>query len=216
MPSELSTSQSAFQTTHWSVILTARQRDDTTSGREALAKLCSDYWYPLYAFIRRQGASPHEAEDLTQEFFHRFLERDALRNVTPGAGKFRSFLLTCLKHFLINEREKAQAQRRGGGQAAIPLDVSNAETYYQIQPADPVTPEVLFDRQWAFTVLEQTFRHLKQEYADRKQDEMFQVLRGFLPGGGGGPSRSEIASQKGVSAGALDVAVHRLRLWVAN
>ena len=108
-----------FHTTHWTLVLTARERDGTV-GQEALASLCSTYWYPLYAFIRRQGSSPHEAEDLTQEFFFRFLERHALESVQPAPGKFRSFLLACLKNFLANQRERAHAQRRGGGQSLVP------------------------------------------------------------------------------------------------
>src|ERR1700688_2176276 len=116
-----------FHTTHWTVIMTARQQEDGNAAREALASLCSTYWYPLYAFVRRQGSSPHEAEDLTQEFFLRFLERHGLVNVQPAAGKFRSFLLACLKHFLANERERARAQRRGGGQPLIPLEGDDAE-----------------------------------------------------------------------------------------
>src|SRR6266571_6005243 len=139
----LPTSAMGFHTTHWTVVLAARDKDGT-AAQEALANLCSTYWYPLYAFIRRQGSNPHEAEDLTQEFFFRFLERHALGSVQPAAGKFRSFLLACLKNFLANERERAQAQRRGGGQLLVPLDSADAETRYSSEPADPRTPEVLF------------------------------------------------------------------------
>src|SRR3954466_11244981 len=109
------------------MVLAAQEKDGTVA-REALANLCSAYWYPLYAFVRRQGSTPHEAEDLTQEFFFRFLERNALGNVERATGKFRSFLLACLKNFLINERDRAQAQRRGGGQAVFSLDCDEAET----------------------------------------------------------------------------------------
>src|SRR6266542_4402882 len=144
-----------FKTTHWTVILTAREKDGI-AAREALARLCSTYWYPLYAFIRRQGSTPHEAEDLTQEFFFRFLERHSLGSVQPAAGKFRSFLLACLKNFLANERERAHAQRRGGGQPVISLDSGAAETRYAMEPADDRTPEAVFERRWAFAVLERT------------------------------------------------------------
>src|SRR5438105_15842248 len=140
---ELPNREMAFHTTHWSVVLAAREKDDGARARQALATLCSTYWYPLYAFIRRQGNAPHEAEDLTQEFFYNFLERDSLRNVAPAGGKFRSFLLTCLKHFLINEKVKAKAQRRGGGHVLISLEADLAETQYSLEPADNVTPEVL-------------------------------------------------------------------------
>src|SRR5262249_43762356 len=124
-----------FETTHWTVVLTARDGDGV-SGREALASLCATYWYPLYAFVRRQGSSPHEAEDLTQEFFFRFLERHSLESVRPSAGKFRSFLLVCLKNFLANERDAARAQRRGGGRPSLPLETGDAETRYSLEPAD--------------------------------------------------------------------------------
>ena len=122
------------------MVLTAREKDGA-AAQEALASLCSTYWYPLYAFIRRQGSSPHEAEDLTQEFFYRFLERHALGSVQPAAGKFRSFLLACLKNFLANERERAHAQRRGSGRALVSLDSTEEETRYSLEPADQRTPE---------------------------------------------------------------------------
>lgn len=208
---ELTKRDVAFHTTHWSVVLAARDKDDTTIARDALATLCSTYWYPLYAFIRRQGSSPHEAEDLTQEFFCNFLQRNSLRNVAPAGGKFRSYLLTCLKNFLINEREKAHAQRRGGGQTIIPLEVDTAETRYFLQPVEKITPEILFERQWAATVLEQTLQQVGQEYARRNQQEIFEALKGFLPGSQNSPSRAEVAAQRGMSASALDVAIHRLR-----
>jgi RNA polymerase sigma factor (sigma-70 family) len=203
--------QGAFHTTHWSIVLAAREQDDGTRARDALASLCSTYWPPLYAFVRRQGFGPHEAEDLTQEFFYRFLERNSLRNVSPEGGKFRSFLLTCLKHFLANERERAHAQRRGGGHAPIPLQGDSAETQYLLEPADKVTPEVLFERRWAFTVLEETLRRLKVDYSLRKQQTLFDELQTFLPGGQGRKSRPEIAAHLGMSPAAVDVAVHRLR-----
>src|SRR5881628_3219910 len=124
---DLPTEWMGFHTTHWTVVLTARSQDGV-GAHEALASLCSTYWYPLYAFVRRQGSNPHDAEDLTQEFFCRFLERHALSNVQPAGGRFRSFLLVCLKNFLSNERERAQSQRRGGGKPVISLDGAEAET----------------------------------------------------------------------------------------
>jgi RNA polymerase sigma-70 factor (ECF subfamily) len=192
-------------------VLAAREKDDRTTAREALSSLCSAYWYPLYAFIRRQGVTPTEAEDLTQAFFHQFLERESLRNVHPAAGKFRSFLLTCLKHFLINEREKAHAQRRGGGCMVLSLDARAAETQYLLEPADNVTPEVLFERRWAFAVLNQALKRLGEDYSRRDQGELFDSLKGFLPGGDEEPERSAVAVQHGMTANALDVAIHRLR-----
>jgi len=199
-----------FHTTHWTVVLTARAGEGE-AGREALASLCATYWYPLYAFIRRQGASPHEAEDLTQEFFLRFLERNSLGSVQPAAGKFRSFLLVCLKNFLANERERACAQRRGGGRRPVPLDGGDAETRYSLEPADHRTPDAEFERRWAFATVERTLVDLRRDYAGGGKGALFEDLQGFLPCGQGSVSRAELATKRGVSVGAIDVAVHRLR-----
>ena len=199
-----------FHTTRWTVVLEARG-EKGKAGEEALASLCSTYWYPLYAFIRRQGSTPHEAEDLTQEFFRHFLQGTPLTNVHPGLGKFRSFLLVCLKNFLANERERARAQRRGGGQPMVSLDGADAESRYALEPADQLTPEKIFERRWAFAVLEQTMAELRQEFSTPEQRQTFEDLQGFLPGGHGALSRKELATKRAVSVGAIDVAVHRLR-----
>jgi DNA-directed RNA polymerase specialized sigma24 family protein len=199
-----------FHTTHWTVILEARDQDGATAGT-ALESLCATYWYPMYAFVRRQGASPHEAEDLTQEFFRQFLERKGLASVQPAAGKFRSFLLVCLKNFLANQRERAQAQRRGGGRPVLTIDTHEAETRYCLEPADPLTPEKIFERRWAFAVIERTIQALRREYAGEEKRALFEQLQGFLPGGQGVTSRGELAARRGVSIGAIDVAIHRLR-----
>jgi DNA-directed RNA polymerase specialized sigma24 family protein len=199
-----------FHTTHWTMVLAA-SAGDGTEMREALSSLCATYWYPLYAFIRRQGSTPHEAEDLTQEFFRQFLERNALASVRPMAGKFRSFLLACLKNFLANERERAQAKRRGGGCVLLPLDIGQAESRYLLEPSDRLTPEAIFERRWAFAVLERTMTQLRQEYSTAQKGQQFEELQGFLPGGQPGSSRSELAAKRGVSVGAIDVAIHRLR-----
>src|SRR6266581_1756946 len=205
-----STGDGWFKTTHWTVVLSAREKDGI-AAREALASLCSTYWYPLYAFIRRRGSSPHEAEDLTQEFFFRFLERHSLESVQPAAGKFRSFLLICLKNFLANERERSQAQRRGGGHSVISLDSAEAETRYSVEPVDKLTPEAVFERRWAFAVLERTMADLRREHSTTDKRQQFEDLQGFLPSGQGNVSRAELAAKRGVSVGAIDVAVHRLR-----
>src|SRR6266516_1989036 len=199
-----------FHTTHWTIVLAAREKDGRVA-REALASLCSTYWYPLYAFIRRQGSSPHEAEDLTQGFFFHFLERHALGHVQPAAGKFRSFLLACLKNFLANERERAHAQRRGGGQSLVPLSGSDAETRYALEPAEERAPEALFERRWALAVIERAMTELRHEFVTAGKSELFEALQGFLPGGHGDASRTDLAAKRGVSVGAIDVAVHRLR-----
>jgi RNA polymerase sigma-70 factor (ECF subfamily) len=204
------TNAGAFDTTHWTVVLAARDKDGTVA-REALASLCSSYWYPLYAFVRRQGSSPHEAEDLTQEFFYRFLERHSLENVQPAAGKFRSYLLVCLKHFMANERRRKQAQRRGAGVQVVPLDSGVADTWYLAEPSHAITPEVLFERRWAFAVLNLAMEELRREYVQRGKAELFEQFRGFLPGDAPSAPRAELAARHGLSPGAVDVAVHRFR-----
>jgi len=190
--------------------MAAREKEGT-AARQALAGLCSAYWYPLYAFVRARGFNPQDAEDLTQEFFYRFLEKDSLAKVTPVGGKFRSFLLVCLKRFLVNEWERARAQRRGGGRLPIPLEGGEGETRYALEPQDRLTPELLFEKGWAFTVLDHTMKTREREYASKGKSEVFAQMKGFLPGGEGGASRAELAGERGVSAGSLDVAVHRLR-----
>jgi len=207
---DLPTSAMGFHTTHWTVILTARD-ENATIGQDALASLCSTYWYPLYAFIRRQGSNPHEAQDFTQEFFRQFLERNALAYVRPTAGKFRSFLLACLKNFLAKQRERAGAQRRGGGCVVLPLDTGDAETRYLLEPADRLTPDAIFERRWAFALLERAMSELRRKHSSDDKRQQFEELQGFLPGGQGGCSRTELAAKRGVSVGAIDVAIHRLR-----
>jgi len=199
-----------FQTTHWSVVLAAGA-SGATGRDEALASLCETYWHPLYAFIRRQGSSPHEAEDLTQGFFCRFLERNAVTSVRPAAGKFRSFLLACLKNFLANERERAHAQRRGGGRVPLPLHSDDAESRYVQEPVDHLTPDAIFERRWACAVLERTMSELRREYSNGKKQQQLEELEGFLPGERASGSRAELAARRGVSMGAIDVAIHRLR-----
>ena len=200
-----------FRTTQWTVVLTAACSETGTDARDALGRLCSAYWYPLYGFCRRQGHPPHDAEDLTQGFFARLLEKNGLMSVRPEHGRFRSFLLASLKNFLANERERAQAQRRGGGRPLMSLDGGEAETRYSLEPADNLTPEMAFERRWAFAVLEQTMAALRDEYEAAGKKELFEDSQGFLPCGKGGISRAELAAKRGVSLGAIDVAVHRLR-----
>jgi len=199
-----------FHTTHWTVIEAAGGGDGTKT-RDALASLCATYWYPLYTFIRRQCPSPHEAEDLTQEFFRQFLERQSVQKAERSVGKFRSFLLACLKNFLINERRAATAQRRGGGVALIPLPTNDAETRYLHEPCDKLTPEAVFDRRWGFAVLERTMADLRREYTIGGKSSLFEDLQGFLPSGQGTLSREEVAARRGATVGAIDVAIHRLR-----
>jgi len=200
-----------FQTTHWTVVLTAAAGDDGTAARDALARLCSAYWYPLYAFCRRQGRPPPDAEDLTQEFFARLLAKHGLASVRPEHGRFRSFLLASLKNFLANEREREQAQRRGGGRPLISLDAAEAEARYSLEPPDSQTPEMVFERRWAFAVLERSMDALRRECAKEGKSALFEQLKGFLPGGHASGSRADLAAKRGVTVGAIDVAIHRLR-----
>jgi RNA polymerase sigma-70 factor (ECF subfamily) len=172
----------AFHTTHWSAILAARDRN-SSQAQEALGELCRTYWYPLYAYIRRRGNGPTEAEDLTQAFFERFLEKDFIGDLTPGLGRFRSFLLTALKHFLANEWDRMQSQKRGGGKPLLTLDEDQAESRYRLEAVDHMTPEILFDQRWAWTVLELVFSRLRQEFVVGEKAELFEHLKGFLVAG---------------------------------
>ena len=191
------------------MVMTAREAAGGAS--DAVAALYSRYWYPIYAYVRRTGAGSHEAEDLTQEFFHQVLQRDWLANVHPAKGKFRSFLLACVKHFLANEREKVLAAKRGGGSCVLSLHHQEAETRYSLEPADPVTPDVLFERRWVYELLEQTVQAVRSEYDRTQRLDLFEDLESFLPGGKGRISRADLARKRGLSPNALDVAIHRLR-----
>ena len=199
-----------FATTHWSVVLAAGQHG-SAAAEEALEKLCRTYWYPLYAYIRRRGSNVHEAEDLTQEFFARLLDKNSLADIRREGGKFRSFLLTALKHFLINEWQQRQAAKRGGGKPIISLDELDAEKRYQFEPADIATPELLFERRWAATVLDQVLRRLRARYAADGQTELFEALQPCLTGAEKAPAYSELATRLDTTESAVKMAVHRLR-----
>jgi RNA polymerase sigma-70 factor (ECF subfamily) len=199
-----------FATTHWSLIVAARD-GEVDQAQAALADLCRAYWYPLYAYVRRQGHSADEAQDLTQEFFARLLEKDFLGNVDREKGKFRSFLLTACKHFLINERDRARAQKRGGGQSVLPLDFGDAEARYGREPEHSMTPERLFERRWALALLEGVLRRLREEHVARGKDEVFDRLRDFLVGERQAGGYAQAAADLGLTEGAVKVLVHRLR-----
>ena len=154
-----------FATTRWSIVLRAGGADSQAATRDALAALCRAYWYPLYAFVRREGKSPHDAQDLTQEFFARLLAKNWLDGVDRSRGRFRSWLLAAMKHFLINEWDKSRAQKRGGGATPIPLETGDAESRYAHEPADTATADKLFDRRWALTLLDQVLTRLRAEFS---------------------------------------------------
>jgi len=198
-----------FVTTHWSVVLTAA-RSDTTRARAALENLCQTYWHPLYAYVRRRGYSPEDAEDLTQAFFAKLLERNAVAAVAPEKGRFRSFLLASLNHFLADEWDKAHAQKRGGGRV-IALDLQSAETRLGEIPAENFTPEKAFEHRWAITLLEQVYQRLGGEYRAENKGMLFDTLRTTLAGASDAAPYAQLALQLDMSEGAVKVAVHRLR-----
>lgn len=175
-----------------------------------MTELCTIYWYPLYAFIRRRGHDAHEAEDLTQEFFARLLAKHDLAGAAPEKGKFRSFLLAAVKHFLANEHDRAAAQKRGGGQKVIALDALRADSRRSLEPADDLTPEKLFERRWALAVLDQVLARLEAELAAAGKARQFEALKDLLTGAGQG-TYAQLADQLGMSPGAVKVAAHRLR-----
>jgi RNA polymerase sigma factor (sigma-70 family) len=178
---------------------------------EALETLCRTYWYPLYVYVRRQGHGPHDAQDLTQEFFARLLEKNYLRLADPDRGKFRAFLLKSLKHFLVNKWEKARTQKRGGGQCAIPLDADIAESRYAVEPLHALTVDQVYEKRWALTLIEAVLAHLRENYEADGRLPVFQTLKGFIWGDPSTLSYAEVAPQLGLTEGAVKVAVHRLR-----
>ena len=208
-PDNKTSRRQVFVTTHWSVVLTAG-RQDTTRARAALENLCQTYWPPLYAYVRRRGHSPEDAQDLTQAFFARLLERNAMAAVAPEKGRFRSFLLASMNHFLSDEWDKARAQKRGGGKV-IPLDLQSAETRLGEIPVENFTPEKAFEHRWAITLLEQVYQRLGEEYRAEGKGALFNALRTTLAGASDAAPYAELAQQLDMSEGAVKVAVHRLR-----
>lgn len=199
-----------FQTTNWSLVLAARD-EPSAAGREALGALCEIYWYPLYACVRASGHDPDASRDLTQEFFALLLEKDLLEGVHPEAGRFRSFLLASLKHFLSHQRDKARALKRGGGTRFISLDSAAAEDRFASEPADRLTPEEVFERRWALTVLDHAVEALSAEFVARGERERFERLRQFLTGQEPHASYREVASELAMTEEAVRAAIVRLR-----
>lgn len=204
-----STAAGDFAPTRWSVVLAAGR--NTLHAAPALEQLCRSYWRPLYAFARRRGLTPHDAEDAVQAFFARILERGVIGQADPERGRFRTFLLTALRNFMENERERAGAAKRGGGAAVVELDAQDAETRYRLEPMDARSPEAVFERQWAVTLLEQVLARLEAEYAGRGQGVLFQALKTRLAEGRDAGGFAEIARNLGLSEEAARMAAHRLR-----
>ena len=198
-----------FQTTQWSLVLTATREGVAQSG--ALEQLCRAYWYPLYAYIRRRGNAAPDAQDLTQEFFARLLEKNWLSDIQPNTGRFRSFLLTAVNRFLANEYDRARAAKRGGGAQPFSLDQAEAEERYAMEPADLETPERIFDRRWALTVLDQALNRLRTEVLAAGKGRQFELFSPFLSREAEPGEYSSLAQKLELTPGAVGVAVHRLR-----
>jgi RNA polymerase sigma-70 factor (ECF subfamily) len=202
--------RSVFVTTHWSVVLSAREKHSLRSAA-ALETLCRTYWYPLYAFLRRLGRSPHDAQDLTQSFFARLLQKDYLQAAASEKGKFRTFLLVALKRFLANEWDREHAQKRGGFAPVVSIDQEIAESRFAAEPAHNDQPDLLFDRQWAVTLLERTMTQLQEEYVASGRAKLFEYLQSCLAREDSALPYSEIAARLKLTEPAVKMAVHRLR-----
>lgn len=199
-----------FANTRWSLVLSAG-RSSSPDSKKALAALCETYWRPLYAFIRNRGHPEEEAKDLTQEFFTRFLEKDYLKDVDRERGRFRSFLLASLKHFLANEWDKATAQKRGGGKVPLSLDFARAEGWTSLEPSHNLTPEKIYEREWALALLDRVLQKLRGDCEASDKGALFDRLKPVLVGGVDRMPYKEIAEELDLSEGAVKVAVHRLR-----
>jgi RNA polymerase sigma factor (sigma-70 family) len=198
-----------FLTTRWSVVL--KSQDGSSSAQEALATLCRNYWQPLYAYVRRRGYSPHDAQDLTQAFFERWLEKGALGSVDRDRGRFRSYLLGAMQHFLAKVWQKEKAIKRGGGIALFSIDAEEGESW-SLQHCDPGdSPEASYDRQWALRLLERVRDGLRQEMEQAGKGRLFELVQASLAGERQTGGYAEVAAALGLSEGAVKVAVHRLR-----
>jgi len=199
-----------FATTQWSVVVAAGRGDDT-AARDALAALCKRYWYPLYAFARRRGANEHEAQDLVQGFFAVVLEKGYIAAADRDRGRFRSFLMSAFSNYTSKEREKAGAQKRGGDHTVLSLNMSKGEEWYALEPADNRTPERVFERRWALTVLDKVLADLRAEFVASGKSRFFAALLPYVVGGSPLPSYRESGETLGMTEGAVKVAVHRMR-----
>jgi RNA polymerase sigma factor (sigma-70 family) len=199
----------AFRTTHWSVVLEAQ--GESPEAQAALEKLCRTYWRPIFAFLRRQGIPPEQAEDLTQGFFAQLLERRSFNAVRKEKGRLRSYLLGALKYFLADEQRRASAIKRGKGQRLIQLEELHTDERIELEPADPVTAELIYERRWALTVLEQVLSRLKDEYQAADNAILFDSLKQLLPDEPGSPSQAQIAAQLGMTENAVRQAFYRFR-----
>jgi RNA polymerase sigma-70 factor (ECF subfamily) len=216
MPSDVSAEpksepgRAVFATTHWSVVAEAGQ-SDSPKASQAMAQLCQTYWYPLYVYVRRKGYQVPDAQDLTQEFFARLLARNYVTGADRDRGKFRSYLLGTLEHFLAKEWRRAHAEKRGGGRPDFSLDEVDAEKRYLLEPAHELTPAKIFDRRWATTVLDQAMAHLAGECQVSGKGNLFEAVKPLLSGESADLSYAEMARLLNMTEAAVKVAVHRLR-----
>ncbi len=199
-----------FVTTRWTVVIAAG-RKTTPQAERALEELCATYWFPLYAYVRRRGYNKADAEDLTQAFFARFLEKNYLASLTAERGRFRAFLLASLKNFLVNEWDKSQRLKRGGGAAHLSLDWESADTKFQVAATNEPSPDKAFDREWAVALLAHVIEQLRKECEADGKARQFEHLKVFLTAGKGAVPQADVARALGVDEGAVRVAAHRLR-----
>jgi len=209
-PKTPTTGNAAFMTTHWSIV---RAAGDSSAPKheQALSTLCQTYWFPLYAYLRRNGHDANEAADHTQAFFTQLLDKKYLRQVQPKPGKFRSFMLTALKHFVANQRKYDRAKKRGGGKNILSLNYDQAENRYALEPATNLSPEKLFEKSWALTVLTRTMERLEEELAAKNRQKLFEHLRAYVVAEQSAVPYHDLSDKLEMTEGAIRVAVHRLR-----
>lgn len=206
----MTSTRGRFATTQWTLVRAAAA-EDSASASDALSRLCSMYWFPVFAFVRRRGYSVDEAEDLTQAFFARVIEKRELGAADRDRGRFRTFLLTACEHFLLNERDRAHTLKRGGGVAPLSIDIVAAEQRYQRSLVHHETPERLYHRQWCLALLATVVDSLRDEYITAGNGALFDRLRGFLSADGETSTHARAAAELGMTPAAVKVAVHRLR-----
>src|SRR5262245_677370 len=207
--------QQIFATTRWTIILRAAH-DDDPEALAALTEVCRGYWYPLYAYVRRQGFDPHTAQDLTQEFFAKLIEKNYLAGADRQRGRFRWFLITAFKCFLANEFDRVHAQKRGGGERPLSLDQMTAEERYANEPADSMNADLIYDRRWALDLLARARDHLREEYDANEKGRRFELLSPFLTGQQASASQAELGQQLGLSENAVKQEVHRMKKRMAE
>jgi RNA polymerase sigma factor (sigma-70 family) len=210
-PQGLATGNASFNTTHWTIVMACADEENEGEAQHALASLFQTYWYPLYVYVRRRGYGEHDAEDLVQAFCLHLQEKHALAKADRERGKFRTFLLSSLQNFLANERERAQAQKRGGGREFVRLDAEEADARYRLEPSHEITPESLFEKRWAHALLEQTVSDLRTDFIMRGKGRLFDGLSSFLTSDLRETSYQSAADQLGLPLSAIKTTVHRLR-----